>query len=155
VFGRAHCFGPWADPQVALDLWLAQKDDLLVGLEPRPTGEGLTVDSLVQQFLETKDSLLKTGELAERSFEDYRLTCTKLIEVFGRNRLGTDLRPDDFERLRKEFTKGQGKEPRGHGPISLSNDIGRARVVFNYAYKQGLIDSPMVYGLRQQLANLG
>jgi hypothetical protein len=98
-------FGGWADPYGALDKWLAQEDDLLAGREPRTTGDGLTVDSLVQQFLETKDNLRKTGELTERSLEDYKLAGTKLIEVVGRNRPVTDLRPDDFEKLRTESTK--------------------------------------------------
>ena len=146
VRGRTRLFGPWDDPQGALDKWLAQKDDLLAGREPRETGDGLTVDFLVQQFLATKEALVDNGELTRRHWEDYKVTGTKLIEVFGRNRLVTDLRPDDFEKLRKEFTKGHGKRRRGHGPTTLTNDIGRARSFFNYAYKQGLVDRPIVFG---------
>jgi integrase len=146
VRGVIRYFGPWDDPQAALNTWLDQKDDLLAGREPRATGEGLTVRSLVNQFLETKEAKVDNSELTQRSLEDYDTTCAKIIEVFGRNRLATDLAPADFKRLRKEFTKGQGKKRRGHGPATLSNDIGRARVVFNYAYKQGLIDRPIVYG---------
>jgi len=146
VRGTTRFFGPWADPQGALDKWLEQKDDLLAGREPRLTGEGLTVRSLVNQFLETKENLVKTGELTKRTWEDYKLIGTKLVKVFGRSRLVADLRPADFEKLRREFTKGQGKKRRGHGPNTLLNDIGRARVVFNYAYKQGLIDRPIVFG---------
>ena len=146
VRGITRFFGPWDDHQAALDKWLEQKDDLLAGREPRITGDGLTVHSLVNQFLETKDNLVKTGELAERTFEDYKSICVKLVEVFGRKRIVTDLRPADFERLRTEFTKGQGKNRRGHGPTTLSNDIGRTRVVFNYACQQELIDRPIVFG---------
>ncbi len=146
VRGVTRLFGPWADWQAALDKWLAQKDDLLAGREPRVTGEGLTVVSLVNQFLESKELMKDAGELTERSFEDYDVTCGQIIDVFGRNRLVTDLRPDDFERLRTELAKGRGKKRRGCGPVTLSNDIGRVRVVFNYAYKQGLIDRPIVYG---------
>ena len=57
VRGLTRLFGPWADPQAALDKWLAQKDDLLAGREPRATGDGLTVDSLVNQFLASKETL--------------------------------------------------------------------------------------------------
>ena len=146
VRGVTRYFGPWDDPQAALNTWLDQKDDLLAGREPRATGEGLTVRSLVNQFLETKEAKVDSGELTQRSWDDYNIACAKIIEVFGRNRLATGLRPADFQRLSKEFAKGQGKKRRGHGPTTLSNDIGRARVVFNYAYKQGLIDRPMVYG---------
>jgi integrase len=148
VRGLTRLFGPWADPQAALDKWLEQKDDLLAGREPRVTGEGLTVESLVNQFLETKENLVDNGELTRRHWEDYKVTGTKLIEVFGRKRLVTDLRPDDFEKLRKEFTKGHGRKRRGHGPTTLTNDIGRARAFFNYAGPngQGLIDRPVVFG---------
>lgn len=146
VGGVTRFFGPWDDPQGALDKWLQQKDDLLAGREPRVTGDGLTVRSLVNQFLESKELMVNTGELTERSWEDYKLTGIKLVEVFGRTRLVSDLRPADFETLRTEFTKGQGENRRGHGPTTLTNDIGRARVVFNYAYKQGLIERPIVFG---------
>ena len=139
VRGVTRFFGPWDDPQAALNKWLDEKDDLLAGREPRATGEGLTVRSLVNQFLETKEGLVDTGELTQRSFEDYYLTCTRIIKIFGRSRVVTDLRSTDFGRLRKDYAKT-------HGATALSNDIGRVRVVFNYAYKQGLIDHPIVYG---------
>ena len=129
VRGLTRFFGPWADPQAALDLWLEQKDDLLAGREPRATGEGLTVVSLVNQFLASKKNLLKTGELSQRSWDDYDAISGKIIEVFGRNRLVIDLRHTDFERLRMAFTKGLGKKRKGHGPTSLCNDIGCPRGV--------------------------
>ncbi len=146
VRGVTRLFGPWADPQAALDKWLAQRDDLLAGREPRVTGEGLTVVSLVNQFLESKEKQKNTGELTERSFEDYDLICGKIIDVFGRNRVVTDLRADDFERLRAELAKGRGANPRGCGPVTLASVIGRARVVFNYASKNSLIERPIVFG---------
>ena len=31
-------FGPWEDPEVALNPWLEQKDDLLAGRVPRKAG---------------------------------------------------------------------------------------------------------------------
>jgi integrase len=146
IRGVTRFFGPWDDPQAAMEKWLDQKDDLLMGREPRTTGEGLTVRSLVNQFLESKENLVNARELTQRSWNDYDAICAKIIEVFGRNRLVIDLRHTDFERLRMEFIKGLGKNRKGHGPATLSNDVGRARVVFNYAHKQGLIDRPIVFG---------
>jgi integrase len=101
---------------------------------------------LVNRFMESKEHLVKTGELRQRTWEDYHLIGAKIIDVFGKGRLVADLRPADFEGLRGAFTKGHGEKARGHGPTSLSNDINRARVVFNYAYKQGLIDRPVLFG---------
>jgi len=142
IRNRLHYFGPWDDPEGALNLYLDQKDDLLAGREPR-NGDGLTVRELVNRFLASKESRVKTGELKQRSWEDYDATCGRVIEVFGRNRLVTDLRPTDLERLRGEFAKT-------HGPTALSNDIGRVRVLFNFAYKEGLIEHPMRFGTFQK-----
>ena len=139
VRGITRFFGSWNDPQGALDKWLDQKDDLLAGREPRASGEGLTVRSLVNQFLESKEALVETGELTRRHWEDCKLTGVKLVEMFGRNRLVTDMRPADFEKLRKQYAKT-------HGPTALSNDIGRVRTFFNWAYKQGLVDRPVMFG---------
>lgn len=139
VRGVTRFFGPWDDPDGALNKWLDQRDDLLAGREPRATGDGLTIRTLVNLFLESKEALRDTGELAPRSFADYLVTCKRIVKVFGRGRLVSDLRPTDFEKLRKDYAKT-------HGPTSLANDIGHARVVFNYAYKQGLIERPLLFG---------
>jgi integrase len=73
------------------------------------------------------------------SFADYAATCNRLIKRFGKNKLVADLRPDDFERLRKRMAGAW-------GPVRLGNETNRTRVVFNYGYKNGLLDKPMVYG---------
>jgi hypothetical protein len=65
--------------------------------------------------------------------------CKLICRQFGKNRLVADLRPQDFEKLRKVMTKNW-------GPVRVGNTINKVRVVFNYAYKNGLIDRPMVYG---------
>lgn len=51
IKGKLHYFGPWWDPHAALAKWLAQKDDLLAGRRPRPTGEGVTLMFLCNHFL--------------------------------------------------------------------------------------------------------
>jgi len=142
IRGRLHYFGPWDDPEAALNLYLDQKDDLLAGREPQRK-EGLTVRELVDRFLASKEARVDTGELRRRSLEDYDTTCGRVIEVFGRSRLVIDLRPADFERLRAKFAET-------HGPTALSNDIGRVRVLFNFAYKEGRIEHPMRFGTFQK-----
>ena len=145
VRGVTRFFGPWNDPQGAVNRWLDQKDDLLAGREPRAIGEGLTVRSLVNQFLETKEALVNAGELTGRHWEDCRLTGVTLVEVFGRSRLVADLRLPTLNGCARSF-EGSGRKRRGRGPIALTNEIGRARTFFNYAHKQGLIDRPVVFG---------
>jgi integrase len=86
-----------------------------------------------------KRARIETGELSPRSFYDYRKTCEKMTATFGRNRAASDLRPDDFEALRKIMAKGR-------GPIALGGDIIRARMVFGFCFKHGLLDKPMRFG---------
>ena len=71
VRGITRLFGPWDDPHGALDKWLAQKDDLLAGREPRATGEGLTVRLPGQPVPCKQGKSCQTGELTQRSWNDY------------------------------------------------------------------------------------
>ena len=91
VRGETRFFGPWDDPQEALNKWLDQKDDLLAGRESRKTGEGLAVCSLVNQFLKSKEALVENGELTRRHWEDCKRAGIKLVKAVGRNRLVVDL----------------------------------------------------------------
>jgi integrase len=138
VRGRLVYFGTWKDPQAALDRWLDQKDDLLAGRTPQ-RGDGLTVRDLVNQFLTSKKRLIESHELDQRTWNDYDTICGRVIKEFGKTRLVDNLKPSDFEKLRTQFAKT-------HGPVALGNDITRTRVLFNYAFKHGLIDRPIRYG---------
>jgi integrase len=139
IRGRLHYFGPWNDPDAALQKYLDQKEALHRGLTPADTQESLTVFRLCAKFLTTKKRLLESAELSPRSFADYGATCKRMVKAFGKHRLVADLRPDDFERLRAKIATTW-------GPMRTGNEINRVRVVFNYAYKNGLIEKPMVYG---------
>lgn len=127
------------DGSAALNLWLDQRDDLLAGRTPREKGDGLTVRLLVNTFLTSKESLVESGELASRTFDDYFATGTRLGDTLGRDRLVADLAAEDFEALRAKLAKKW-------GPVSLGNEINRVRVIFKYAYDSGLIDRPVRYG---------
>ena len=142
VPGKFSYFGKWADDpkgEAAVALWLDQKDDLLAGRTPRGQRDGLTVADLVNRFLTAKESLVVTGELQQRTWHDYYLVCERVVRVFGRNRLVMDLVPDDFSRLRADSAKTR-------GPIALTNDIARARVLFKWAFDEGLIPAQIRYG---------
>jgi hypothetical protein len=53
----------------------------------------------------------------------------------------TDLRTEDFQRLRAKWADNW-------GPARLANEINRARAVFNYAKKNGIIPASIVFGER-------
>ncbi len=139
IRGRFVYFGPWADPDAALQKYLREKDALHAGLTPTDTSEGLTVYQLCGRFLTTKKRLMDADELSIHSFNDYAATCKRLLKVFSKGRLVADLRPNDFERLRAFMAKRW-------GPVRVGNEINRTRIIFNYAYKSRLLDKPMIFG---------
>jgi integrase len=139
IRGKLHYFGAWSEPDAALQKYLDQKDDLYAGRTPRASGEGLTLRDLCNRFLTTKKHALDAGELSMASWGDYYRCCERLLAAFGKNRLVEDLRPEDFEKLRVGFAKNW-------GPVRIGNEVNRTRIVFNYAWKNGLLSKPVLFG---------
>ncbi|MSQ94074.1 MAG: hypothetical protein EXR98_05900 [Gemmataceae bacterium] len=83
--------------------------------------------------------LRDNGELSPYTWKAYHDVCDELIATFGRDRLLTDVLPEDFEKLRARWGVKWGAE-------RLATEINRSRIVFNFGYKNGLIDRPMRYG---------
>jgi hypothetical protein len=139
IRGKLHYFGKLADHQTALEKWLDQKDDLRAGRVPREAVDGFTVKDLASHFLTAKRIHFEAGDLSQRTFDDYYATCERLADAFGKTRLVGDLAVDDFNKLRATLGKTW-------GPWAVENEINRMRVVFKYAFDNGLIDKPVRYG---------
>lgn len=139
VRGKLHYFGPWSDPEAAVNKWLDQRDELRAGRTPRPKGNSLALKDLCNSFLTQKQQLLASGELAPRTFDRYFATCTMLINSFGKDRPVDDLVADDFQNLRAAMAKRW-------GPVALGNEIQNVRCVFRYGHENGLLDKPIRFG---------
>jgi len=140
IRGKLHYFGPWDDPDGALQRYLDQRDDLHAGRTPRRvSGDGLTVADLANRFLTHKKCLLDSGELAPRSFQRYYIACETVVNGFGKRRLVEDLVADDFQTLRAGMAKRW-------GPIALANEIQMVRSIFRYGYEAGHLDKPIRFG---------
>lgn len=139
IRGKFHYFGPWDDPDAALQKYLDEKDDLHAGRTPRLRCDGLTIRDLSNRFLTGKRLLLDSGEIGPQMFARYHRICAKAITTFGRDRLVIDLAADDFDRFRAQLAKGR-------GPVTLRNDVRDVRSVFKYAFDAGLIDRPVRFG---------
>jgi integrase len=139
IRGKIHYFGPWSDPDGALDKYLEQKDALHSGRKPREASTGVTLKLLCNRFLNAKKALVESGELTQRSWDDYEAACKIIVARFGKTRLVADLDPDDFAGLRRKLAVKW-------GPVTLGNVIQRIRVVFKFAWDDGMIDRPVRYG---------
>jgi integrase len=139
IRGKLYYFGPWADPDGALTRYLAQKDDLHAGRTPRPDPEGVTVKDAANAFLNHKRDLVNSGELSPRTWAQYKETCDLVVKQMGKQRLVSDLGPDDFAALRRRLAQRW-------QPGTLGNFIQRVRVVFKYAADNQLVDRPVRYG---------
>ena len=90
IRGQLHYFGPWEDTDAALQKYLDQKDALHAGRRTREVSTGVTVKELCNQFLNAKQALVDSGELANHSWKDYKAGCDLLITRFGKGRLVAD-----------------------------------------------------------------
>jgi integrase len=141
IKGRLHYFGPWANWQAALEDYQYKVDYLQQGRTPPPRNiEALTVDDLVNGFLEHREAKVDSGEMARRTFTDYKRTGDSLIKALGRHTSVESLNSHDFAKLREKMAKGISLN-------SLGNEIQRARVILNFAYKNEMLDRPVKMGL--------
>jgi integrase len=143
VRGKFCYFGKWADDpkgEAAARLWADQKDDLLAGRVPRGSREGLTVRDLCNRFCTAKEQQRDAGTISHRQFLDCHAAAKIVVDAFGKNRLVDDLAADDFNSLYASFVKKK------YNLNTLANLVQRVRVVFKYAYDNGLIDKPIRFG---------
>lgn len=139
IRGKLHYFGPWDDPDRALEKYLAQQDALHAGRTPRVDVDGLRVRELLNRFVTAKQHALDAKEIVQTTFNECFKTCERIGDAFGLDRLVDDLAADDFERFRAWMAKQW-------GPVRLGNEVQRVRSVFKYGYEAGLIDKPIRYG---------
>lgn len=125
VRGKTHYFGPWSDPQGALDAYLEQRDYLLAGRVPPP--ENVTVANLLDDFLGEKLTHVETGDIAQVTFNEYEAVCEIINGHFGRA-VAEHLVKEDFEGLRKRLAKGKRKATLS--PVTLKRRLTIARMVF-------------------------
>jgi integrase len=128
ILGKTHYFGKWADPNAARDKYKAEHAYLFAGEEP-PIVNG-TVASVVRAFLDTKATAVATGDLAQRSYDEYEKTCGIVQATLGKSTPVGDVEREVLIRLRLALIKG--KRGRVRSPVSQKRYIGMARVLFNF-----------------------
>jgi integrase len=144
IRGKFLYFGSWrTDPEgrEALKQFNREWPYLKEGKQPPlvDVSGGCSLRMVANEFLREKEHKLNSGELSPASFRDYYDTCELLINQFGKERLVSDLRPDDFRTFRAKLAERL-------GVVSLKNEINRVCIVFNFAFDNSLIDKPVSYG---------
>lgn len=140
VKGKLHYFGPWRDPQGALEEWVRVRDSLLAGLPyPEKRPDAYAVADICDAFLRHRNAKVKAGELRQRTWDEYKAVCELIMQALGKERYADDIRPADFARLRQTIAKGK-------RPKTVHNLITRCQAVFNFANKNGLTDRPILTG---------
>src|SRR5262249_61466940 len=86
--------------------------------------------------LNAKRRAVQSGELSPRTLACYKEATDAIIAAFGKNRLVSDLDPEDFASLRNRLAKR-------YGPHGLGTRIQCARSEFKFAFDSGLIDCPV------------
>lgn len=141
IRGEFHFFGPWRDPQGALEEWLRVKDDLLAGRKPRAKDDpgGPTVELVTNAYLTRKEQLRDSGDVSERTFQDAVKAGKRFAAEFGKSRVISDLQPDDFAAYRVKLAKSR-------WAVALGNEIQAVRSILKFAYDDGFIAAPIRFG---------
>jgi len=142
IKGKFVYFGKVSDDltgERALEKWLADKDALLAGKEPRKDVGGLTVAELVNAFLTDRKNRMDAGELAPRTFSEYHKACARVVDTFGRTASVVSLTTDDFASLRSSLAKTR-------GPVALGNEVQRVRTLFKFGYDNAMLEHPIRFG---------
>ena len=137
IKGRMFYFGTNQDE--ALARYSAHLDELKNPSPAKADPERATVKTLANVFLTHKKSAVEIGELTARSFRDYLKTCEGMADALGKATAVDSISAERLLAYRRELAKRL-------GPVSLSNEINRCRVVFNFAFENGLIDKPVRFG---------
>ncbi len=137
IRGKLYYFGKWADPQGALEEYMAQREALHSGRPAKP--DALTIKSLGDRYLTARKHDVEAGELTQRSWDDYYVVAQLVADVLGKDRLVENLTADDFAKLKRKMAKTW-------GPVRVGNTIQRARTIFKWAYDSYLIDRPVRFG---------
>jgi integrase len=139
IRGKLHYFGPWSDPDGALAKYNAEKDALHAGRPSQREQDALLVKDVANAFLNAKQEAVDAGELARRTWFDYRAIMDMLVDGMGKRTAAVSLSPQDFAALKNKLAKR-------NGPARMSTVVQVIRCAFKHAYESGLLDKPMRFG---------
>jgi integrase len=140
--GKDYAFGGWSDPVAAFERFNREWPYIIKGERPPAysTEGGCTLEWLVNSYLQEREEDVRAGGLSILSWRDYRQTGKLLVEQMGRERLVAELSPTDFQRYRQFLAK------RFRSPVTIGNEINRARVIFKWGLTMEHLKAPARFG---------
>lgn len=146
IKGKIYHFGGWSDPEAALAKYRHDVDARQAGRDPdpMPTSDQLTIEDLCDEFLESKEKLVDSGDLSKGMWFDYRRSCARLLEITGKTKIVELMKPRDFDDIRATLAK----DANGNNvaKVTLANRIRLARILFKFANDQDLVKTPLKFG---------
>ena len=140
IRGVTRYFGRWDNWEAALERYNYEVHFYQVGRTPPPKDvQALTVATMVNLYLEDRETKVQSGEFSIRTWEDSKRAGELLVSSLGRNTTIESLEPKDFARIRAELTKRVGLS-------TVAITIQRCRVFFNWAIKNELIEKRVRFG---------
>jgi integrase len=95
---------------------------------------------LCNLFLHSKEQKLKSRELSQATYIEYKYATNLLIEQFGGHRLVSELRQNDFTDLRALMLE------KWDSPARISKFLVMTRSIFKYLHESGYIEHIPNYG---------
>lgn len=147
--GRFYYFFKLEDDQngsFSKEKWNHDKFYIDQGLEPPAydpmsctQSTTLTVKDLCNHWLATKETDLESGNLAQRTYDEYKATAELLLGRVGKTLPAKLCGPQKFDQVKLAI----GKQYNANGQ---SKRITQIRSIFNTCYEDGILDSPPNFG---------
>ena len=147
IRGKVWFFGVVTDPDAALQKYLAERDEIQAGRDPRrgaaaarvSPGE-LTVAEVCNLFLSRQEERSQRGEITRQHFNDCVKACQRLVGHVGRYHRAASMLPADFAAYKATF-------PQSWGVEMASGHIQKIRSVFRWAAEAGILPTIPVFGV--------
>jgi integrase len=99
----------------------------------------VTLADLINRYLTAKRDAVTTGEIVPTTFANIHGSMAAMIEHFGRDRVVSDLHPEDFAEYRAKLAAG-------YAPSTLGVEIGRVRALLNWGFASRVLEKPILTG---------
>ena len=139
IKGKIHYFGPWADPGAAEQRYLQLLRHMQDAEAPIKPANETTVVDLCNQFMSVQSQRVEDEQLTRVTEQRFRRLAHTICDVLGDQTLLTDLSPAHFRRL-------VGRVTNDLAPTTAALRRAEIKVIFRWAYDEGLTEHPVRYG---------